>query len=133
AALRQHGAELRQRVRTEQSVESADDPDPDEQPGIRQQPRDVARSAQNAAADRIPDRDGEAERQAENLEERCASAHWHTMRCADASSLETKRGSSRFLVTLMASAFGLPETFLRNGERRRTQTAVQRKERHCLC
>ena len=27
---------------------------------------------------------------------------------------------------------GLPETFLRNGEGRRTQTAGQRKERHCM-
>ena len=70
AAARQHRPELGERIRAEQRVESADDPDPDEQPGIRQQRGDVARSAQNAAPDRVADGDSEAERQAENAQER---------------------------------------------------------------
>ena len=69
ARPRQHRPELGERVRTEQRVERAYDPNAEKEPCRWQHRRDVARRAQNAGADRISNSNGKAEADAEDGEE----------------------------------------------------------------
>jgi hypothetical protein len=66
---RHHRSELGQRVRAEQRVQSANQPDAEKGRNAGQKAGDFARSPEDPAANRVADGDGEAERQTEDLEE----------------------------------------------------------------
>ena len=69
AAAGNRGAEFRDRRSAEQCVESADDPNGEKEPGIRQVFCDVAGSSNDSRGDGVSDGRGHAEPHAENFEE----------------------------------------------------------------
>ena len=72
AGTRNHRPELRDLDGAEQRVEAARGPDGEEEPGVRQVPGDFARRAEDAGADRVADRDGQAEADAEHAQQPAA-------------------------------------------------------------
>src|SRR4051794_20243771 len=69
ARFRHERSELRQRIRAEERVETAGDPDAEERPEGGELRRDVAGRAQDAGADHVAERYGKAERHAEDGEQ----------------------------------------------------------------
>src|SRR5205807_5005532 len=83
AGARHQRPELRERVRAEQSVDAADDPDREEGPEGGKLRSDLPRSAEDAGADDVADRDRESEGQAEDLQQPRALNQSHKVYSAE--------------------------------------------------
>ena len=73
AAARNRGAEFGQRRRADKRVESADDPNAEEEINVGEPLRDIAGRAHDARGDSVADGGGDAEPHAENLQQAAAT------------------------------------------------------------